>query len=111
LAIAVAGMAGSAMAQARSRSARSTVTRYCLPSPSLIARAGSSRLSQCRGQHQRQAGCHLQDGGKPADAQTAANELVSSENVAMLTGTFLSNIGLAVMTANQKESSSLRPNR
>src|SRR4029078_2229938 len=36
------------------------------------------------------------DGGKPADAQTAANELVSSENVAMLTGTFLSNIGLAV---------------
>src|SRR6201985_2554606 len=36
------------------------------------------------------------DGGKPADAQTAANELVSSENVVMLTGTFLSNIGLAV---------------
>src|SRR6202790_4138133 len=30
------------------------------------------------------------DGGKPADAQTAANELVSSENVAMLAGTFLS---------------------
>src|ERR1035437_3164621 len=27
------------------------------------------------------------DGGKPADAQTAANELVSSENVTMLTGT------------------------
>src|SRR5450631_4191505 len=26
------------------------------------------------------------DGGKPADAQTAANELVSSENVAMLAG-------------------------
>src|ERR1043166_2927195 len=36
------------------------------------------------------------DGGKPADTQTAANELVSSENVAMLTGTFLSNIGLRV---------------
>src|SRR5437762_10706369 len=34
------------------------------------------------------------DGGKPADAQTAANELVSSEHVAMITGTFLSNIGL-----------------
>ena len=31
------------------------------------------------------------DGGKPADAQTAANELVSSEKVVMLTGTFLSN--------------------
>src|SRR5258705_364125 len=29
------------------------------------------------------------DGGKPADAQTAANELVSSENVVMLTGTFV----------------------
>src|ERR1700748_1556006 len=44
------------------------------------------------------------DGGKPADAQTAANELVSSENVAMLTGTFLSNIGLAVSDfANQKK--------
>jgi branched-chain amino acid transport system substrate-binding protein len=44
------------------------------------------------------------DGGKPADAQTAANELVSSENVAMLTGTFLSNIGLAVSDfAKQKK--------
>src|SRR6201991_3728436 len=44
------------------------------------------------------------DGGKPADAQTAANELVSSENVAMLAGTFLSNIGLAVSDfAKQKK--------
>jgi branched-chain amino acid transport system substrate-binding protein len=44
------------------------------------------------------------DGGKPADAQTAANELVSSEGVAMLAGTFLSNIGLAVSDfANQKK--------
>src|SRR5260370_42226392 len=44
------------------------------------------------------------EGGKPADAQTAANELVSSENVVMLTGTFLSNIGLAVSDfANQKK--------
>src|SRR5690348_15935770 len=44
------------------------------------------------------------DGGKPADAQTAANELTSSENVAMLAGTFLSNIGLAVSDfANQKK--------
>src|SRR3981189_3651177 len=48
------------------------------------------------------------DGGKPADAQTAANELVSSENVAMLTGTFLSNIGLAVSDfAKQKKFFSL----
>src|SRR6188768_3238399 len=44
------------------------------------------------------------DGGKPADAQTAANELVSSENVSLLAGTFLSNIGLAVSDfANQKK--------
>jgi branched-chain amino acid transport system substrate-binding protein len=44
------------------------------------------------------------DAGKPADAQTAANELVSSDNVAMLAGTFLSNIGLAVSDfANQKK--------
>ena len=44
------------------------------------------------------------DAGKPADAQTAANELVSSDNVAMLAGTFLSNIGLAVSDfAKQKK--------
>src|ERR1700753_2141250 len=44
------------------------------------------------------------DGGKPADPQPAANELVSSENVAMLAGTFLSNIGLAVSDfAKQKK--------
>ncbi len=36
------------------------------------------------------------DGGKPADALTAANELVEKEKVAMLAGTFLSHIGLAV---------------
>ena len=50
------------------------------------------------------------DGGKPADAQTAANELVPSENVAMLAGTFLSNIGLAVSDfAKQKKVFSWRP--
>src|ERR1700680_87769 len=36
------------------------------------------------------------DGGKPADAQTAANELVSSEKVVMLTGPFFSTIGQPV---------------
>jgi len=36
------------------------------------------------------------DGGKPADAVTAANELVASNGVAMLAGTFFSNVGLAV---------------
>jgi branched-chain amino acid transport system substrate-binding protein len=36
------------------------------------------------------------DAGKPGDAVTAANELVSSENVDLLMGTFFSHIGLAV---------------
>jgi branched-chain amino acid transport system substrate-binding protein len=36
------------------------------------------------------------DGGKPAEAVTAANELVSDDQVALLAGTFFSNVGLAV---------------
>ena len=36
------------------------------------------------------------DGAKPEDAVRAAGELVSNEKVALLAGTFLSNIGLAV---------------
>jgi branched-chain amino acid transport system substrate-binding protein len=36
------------------------------------------------------------DGGKPADALTAANELVSREGVAMIAGGFFSNVGLAL---------------
>src|SRR5580700_8732940 len=36
------------------------------------------------------------DGGKPAEAVTAANELVSDDQVALLVGTFFSNVGLAV---------------
>ncbi len=36
------------------------------------------------------------DGGKPAEAVTAANQLVSSDKVTMLMGTFFSHIGLAV---------------
>src|ERR1700732_3768774 len=44
------------------------------------------------------------DGGKPADAVTAANELVANDGVAMLVGTFFSNIGLAVADfAHQKK--------
>ncbi len=44
------------------------------------------------------------DAGKPADAVTAANELVASDNVVMLTGTFFSHIGLAVSDyAKQKK--------
>ena len=36
------------------------------------------------------------DGGKPDAAVTAANELVANDGVAMIAGTFFSNIGLAV---------------
>jgi branched-chain amino acid transport system substrate-binding protein len=44
------------------------------------------------------------DGGKPGDAVTAANELVAGEGVAMLTGTFFSHVGLAVSDyAKQKK--------
>lgn len=44
------------------------------------------------------------DGGKPGDAITVANELVSREGVDMLMGTLLSHVGLAVADfANQKK--------
>jgi branched-chain amino acid transport system substrate-binding protein len=44
------------------------------------------------------------DAGKPADAITAANELVSADKVAMLMGTFFSHVGLAVSDfAKQKK--------
>ena len=44
------------------------------------------------------------DGGKPAAAITAAGELVSSDGVVMLMGTFFSNVGLAVSDfAKQKK--------
>ena len=44
------------------------------------------------------------DAGKPAEAVTAANELVSSDHVAMLAGGFFSNIGLAIADfAKQKK--------
>jgi branched-chain amino acid transport system substrate-binding protein len=36
------------------------------------------------------------DGGKPADALTYADELVAKDRVALLVGTYLSNVGLAV---------------
>lgn len=44
------------------------------------------------------------DAGKPADALTAANELVSRDGVVMLAGGFLSNVGLALADfARQKK--------
>ena len=44
------------------------------------------------------------DGGNPGNALTAANELAARENVALLIGTFLSHVGLAVSDfARQKK--------
>jgi branched-chain amino acid transport system substrate-binding protein len=44
------------------------------------------------------------DGGKPGDAVTAANELLAKERVALLMGTFFSHVGLAVADfARQKK--------
>lgn len=44
------------------------------------------------------------DGGKPGDAVTVANELVNREGVSLLFGTYLSNVGLAVADfAKQKK--------
>ncbi|TDR94413.1 ABC transporter substrate-binding protein [Enterovirga rhinocerotis] len=44
------------------------------------------------------------DAGKPADAVTAANELVSRDEVAMIAGAFFSNVGLALADyAKQKK--------
>lgn len=44
------------------------------------------------------------DGGKPEDAVRTASELVGNEKVALLAGTFLSNVGLAVADfANQNK--------
>ncbi|WP_029002564.1 ABC transporter substrate-binding protein [Azorhizobium doebereinerae] len=44
------------------------------------------------------------DGGKPGDALTAANELVSRDGVVMIAGGFLSNVGLALADfAKQKK--------
>src|SRR5215469_17948344 len=44
------------------------------------------------------------DGGKPEDAVRIASELVGNEKVALLAGTFLSNVGLAVADfANQNK--------
>ena len=44
------------------------------------------------------------DGGETSNAVTLANQLVAGEGVALLSGTFLSNVGLAVSDfARQKE--------
>lgn len=108
LAIAVTGMAGNAMAQAEIKIGE--INSYSLlPAFTEPYRKGWQLAVEEINAAGGIGGKKLvvvskDDGGKPADAQTAANELVSSENVAMLTGTFLSNIGLAVSDfANQKK--------
>src|SRR3954462_10846732 len=107
LAVVVAGMSGNAMAQAEIKIGE--INSYSL----LPAFTEPYRKGWQLAVEEINAGgingkklvvISKDDGGKPADAQTAANELVSSENVAMLAGTFLSNIGLAVSDfANQKK--------
>ena len=100
LAIAVAGMAGNAMAQSEIKIGE--INSYSLlPAFTEPYRKGwqlaVEEVNAAGGINGKKlVVISKDDGGKPADAQTAANELVSSENVAMLTGTFLSNIGLAV---------------
>jgi branched-chain amino acid transport system substrate-binding protein len=108
LAIAVAGMAGNAMAQGEIKIGE--INSYSLlPAFTEPYRKGwqlaVEEINAAGGINGKKlVVISKDDGGKPADAQTAANELVSSENVAMLTGTFLSNIGLAVSDfANQKK--------
>src|SRR3979411_3501209 len=108
LAIVVAGLAHSAMAQSEIKIGE--INSYSLlPAFTEPYRKGwQLAVEEINGAGGIQGKKHVvvskDDGGKPADAQTAANELVSSENVAMLVGTFLSNIGLAVSDfANQKK--------
>src|SRR4051812_36294224 len=108
LAIAFAGMAGNAMAQSEIKIGE--INSYSLlPAFTEPYRKGwqlaVEEINAAGGINGKKlVVISKDDGGKPADAQTAANELVSSENVAMLTGTFLSNIGLAVSDfANQKK--------
>src|SRR3979409_770541 len=108
LAIVVAGLAHSAMAQSELKigeiNSYSLLPAFTEPYRKGWQPAGAEINAPGVTQGKNLVVVSKDDGGKPADAQTAANELVSSENVVMLTGTFLSNIGLAVSDfANQKK--------
>ena len=88
LAIAVAGMADSAMAQSEIKIGE--INSYSLlPAFTEPYRKGwqlaVEEVNAAGGINGKKlVVISKDDGGKPADAQTAANELVSSENVAML---------------------------
>ena len=88
LAIAVAGMAGNAMAQSEIKIGE--INSYSLlPAFTEPYRKGwqlaVEEINAAGGINGKKlVVISKDDGGKPADAQTAANELVSSENVAML---------------------------
>src|SRR3979411_356947 len=108
LAIVVAGLAHSAMAQSEIKIGE--INSYSLlPAFTEPYRKGwqlaVEEINAAGGINGKKLGVVCRDdGATPADAQTAANELVSSENVVMLTVPFLSNIGLAVSDfANQKK--------
>jgi branched-chain amino acid transport system substrate-binding protein len=109
LAIAIAGIAGNAMAQSGEIKIGEINSYSLLPAFTEPYRKGwqlaVEEINAAGGiDGKKLVVISKDDGGKPADAQTAANELVSSEKVVMLTGTFLSNIGLAVSDfANQKK--------
>src|SRR5438445_10771438 len=98
LAVAVAGMANSAMAQSEIKIGE--INSYSLlPAFTEPYRKGwqlaVEEVNASGGINGKKlVVVSKDDSGKPADAQTAANELVSSETVAMLAGAFLPNIGL-----------------
>src|SRR5215510_1157299 len=108
LAIAVAGMANTAMAQSEIKIGE--INSYSLlPAFTEPYRKGwqlaVEEINAAGGVNGKKlVVISKDDTGKPADAITAANELVSSEAVSMLMGTFFSHIGLAVSDfANQKK--------
>src|ERR1700759_4521650 len=100
LAIAVAGMANSAMAQGEIKIGE--INSYSLlPAFTDPYRKGwqlaVEEVNAAGGINGKKlVVISKDDGGKQAGGQNAANELVSSGQVAMLVGPFLSNIGLAV---------------
>src|SRR3978361_2170650 len=97
LAIVVAGLAHSAMAQSEIKIGE--INSYSgLPAFTEPYRKGwqlaVEEVNAAGGINGKKlVGSSKDDGGKPADALTAANELVSRDEVAMIAGGFFSNVG------------------